>query len=111
MTDLPIEISVDDTQQLVESDSAVLLLDCRNPDEFKFVHLPNATLIPMDEITTRSEELTKSEADRIVVYCHMGVRSRMVTQWLRENGFPAAQSMAGGIDAWSVQIDTTLPRY
>lgn len=111
MTDLPLDISITDTQQLIESESDVLLLDCRNQDEYDFVHLNDAKLIPMDEITTRCDELSKEGTKQIVVYCHMGVRSQMVARWLRENGFPTAQSMAGGIDAWSVAIDPSLRRY
>jgi len=110
MNELPLEITVTEAQRLIESESEILLLDCRNQDEYDFVHLAGATLIPMDEITTRCDEL-KSESDRIVVYCHMGVRSQMVSRWLRENGFPAAQSMAGGIDAWSLEIDPSIRRY
>jgi rhodanese-related sulfurtransferase len=47
----------------------------------------------------------------VVVHCHHGGRSMQVTRWLRQQGFAKAQSMAGGIDAWAAEIDTSLPRY
>jgi len=49
--------------------------------------------------------------DHIVVVCHHGVRSMNVTAWLRQQGFEKAQSMRGGIDAWSRRVDGTLPTY
>jgi rhodanese-related sulfurtransferase len=45
------------------------------------------------------------------VHCHHGGRSLRVVRWLREQGFSRAQSMAGGIDQWAVDIDPSLPRY
>ena len=108
-----LEISIQEAQRVIAETPPddYLLLDCRNRDEHAFVHIPNATLIPMDEITSREAELRAYQGRKIIVYCHMGVRSAMVTQWLRENEFPHAQSLAGGIDAWSVQVDPSLPRY
>ena len=47
----------------------------------------------------------------IVIHCHHGGRSLRVARWLRENGFQHAQSMAGGIDEWSQEIDSSVPRY
>ena len=47
----------------------------------------------------------------IVAYCHHGVRSRQVANWLRGQGFTQVQSLAGGIDRWTLEIDATLPRY
>ena len=88
-----------------------VLLDCRTAEEFKHVALSGAIHIPMDQLADRLEELDSQRSERIVVYCHMGVRSEMVSNWLRENGFPKSQSMAGGIDAWAMQIDTSLARY
>ena len=111
MTDLPLEISATEAQQLLDSSSSILLLDCRNQDEYDLVHIENSTLIPMDQVTIRTGEIGELKKERIVVYCHMGVRSLMVCRWLRENGFPNTQSMAGGIDAWSVAVDPTLRRY
>jgi rhodanese-related sulfurtransferase len=66
--------------------------------------------IPMREIPSRLSELGAKEG-HIVVHCHHGGRSLRVTQFLRQQGFEQAQNMAGGIDAWSVEVDAAVPRY
>jgi rhodanese-related sulfurtransferase len=55
----------------------------------------------------------EARADKapLIVYCHHGVRSLNVVQWLREQGLEACQSLAGGIDAWSLTVDPSVPRY
>ncbi len=108
---LPILITVEEVHALRESAEAFVLLDCRTNEEHALVHLEGSVLIPMDEIPHRLELLEAHKSDRIVVYCHMGVRSHMVCQWLRGQGFTLAQTMTGGIDQWSVTIDTDLLRY
>ncbi len=65
----------------------------------------------MSEITTRLDELADARDAQLVVHCHHGGRSLKVARWLRENGFAQAQSMAGGIDQWSQEIDPSVPRY
>lgn len=66
--------------------------------------------MPMGEVPSRAhQELDPDE--RLVVVCHMGVRSMNVTVWLRNQGFEQAQSLRGGIDAWSTEVDAGVPRY
>ena len=65
----------------------------------------------MNELVARVSELAKYRDHRLVVHCHLGVRSLQVAHWLRQSGFAQAQSMAGGIDAWSLEIDPSIPRY
>ena len=65
----------------------------------------------MREIPSRVGELGGKEAGRVVVHCHPGGRSLRVTQYLRQQGFTQVQNMAGGIDAWSQQVDSSVPRY
>ncbi len=111
MDELPIETDVTSVNQWLEDDADFLLLDCRGLDEHAAVHLKSCTLIPMPELPDRVAELGDDRDRHIVVYCHVGGRSLMVAQWLRQQGFHRAQSMAGGIDAWSTEIDKSLPRY
>ncbi|HQU46751.1 MAG TPA: rhodanese-like domain-containing protein, partial [Pirellulales bacterium] len=59
----------------------------------------------------RVSELEPHRGRAIVVHCHHGGRSLRVAQWLRQQGFAAAQSMSGGIDAWAAEIDPDVPRY
>jgi rhodanese-related sulfurtransferase len=53
----------------------------------------------------------KADEGNLVVYCHHGARSLQVAHWLREQGIQACQSMMGGIDRWSLEVDPTVPRY
>jgi rhodanese-related sulfurtransferase len=98
-------------KQLLDDHQPLTLLDCREQDEYEYVHLEGAKLIPMHELPQRLGELGDDTARRVIVYCHHGQRSLMVAQWLRAQGWRDAQSMAGGIDAWSLHIDPTRPRY
>lgn len=107
----PVEIDVHAVQQLRSSDEDFLLLDCREIEEWQTVKLDGATLIPMGSMPARIGELEPYRDKRIVVYCHHGGRSLQVTRWLRQQGFDQAQNMRGGIDAWSLKIDPSLPRY
>ena len=88
-----------------------LLLDCREQDEYDLVHVADSTLLPMSELARRVDELAPHRDREILVLCHHGMRSLQVATWLREQGFAEARSIAGGIDAWSCQIDSSLPRY
>lgn len=107
----PAEIDVRTVKRLFDEKESFLLLDCREADENQLVRISGSTLIPMRELQQRLGELTPHKSGRIVVHCHHGGRSRKVTEFLRQQGFAGAQNMTGGIDAWSVEIDPTLPRY
>jgi rhodanese-related sulfurtransferase len=112
MPDVPIEIDCHSTRSLLDAgDPHFLLLDCREPDEHAMVRIDGAKLIPMSELAVRHAELAPYRERRIVVYCHHGGRSLRVARWLREQGFASAQSMAGGIDQWALDIEPGLPRY
>jgi rhodanese-related sulfurtransferase len=104
------EISVEQLKQQLASDNPPLLLDVREPWEFQTASITSAKLIPMGDIPGRvHQEL--DEDQHIAVLCHHGARSLNVTMWLRQQGFEKAQSVAGGIDAWSRAIDPTVPTY
>lgn len=107
---LPLEITVDDLKARLAAGDAPLLLDVREPWEFQTAHLPNSTLVPMNEVPGRAfSELDEDQP--IAVLCHHGARSLSVANWLRQQGFSRAQSVAGGIDLWSRVIDPSIPRY
>jgi len=108
---LPIEIDCRAVQALQAAGDDFLLVDCREPDEYAHVRIEGAVLIPLQELPGRAAELAQDRAGRIVVHCHHGGRSLKAANWLRQNGYPQAQSMAGGIDAWAVEVDATLKRY
>jgi rhodanese-related sulfurtransferase len=109
-----IEVSSSDVAEHLENTdvpSRPLLLDCRTAEEHAIAKIEGAVLIPMQEIAERLSELEPWREKPIVVHCHHGVRSLRVTHFLREKGFSQAQSMKGGIDAWSVEVDPSVPRY
>lgn len=111
-TPLPVDIDVRAVQQLLAAGGdGFLLLDCREPSEHATAHIAGATLMPMKTIPSRLAELEPFRQGRIVVHCHHGGRSARVTAWLRQQGFASAQNMTGGIDAWSQEIDPSVPRY
>ena len=107
---LPLEIDVRSVKQMVDQAEKFTLLDCREASEVATARIMGATHIPMREIPARIAELGAKE-DRIVVHCHHGGRSQRVTQFLRQQGYDQAQNMAGGIDAWSLDVDPSVPRY
>lgn len=89
--------------------SPPVLLDVREHWEVQLAALPQARHIPMGDIPRRWQELP-TEAD-IVVYCHHGVRSAQVVAFLERVGMSRVYNLAGGIDAWSAEIDPTVARY
>jgi rhodanese-related sulfurtransferase len=90
-------------------DGDVVLLDVREPDELAIASVDGALHIPMREIPARLGELDASKP--LVVMCHAGGRSRRVAEFLQGNGFPNVFNLQGGIDAWSTQLDSRVPRY
>ncbi|SRR5579872_1386426 len=107
---LDYEITPDAVKALHDGQHSFVLLDVREPWEFQAAQIDDSKHIPMGDIPSRAhQELDPDE--HIVVICHHGVRSLSVTNWLRQQGFDKAQSMRGGIDAWSRQIDPKVPLY
>ena len=89
----------------------VYLLDVRQPWENEAVALPGSHLIPIDQLIQRSSEINPPDDALIVVYCHHGIRSRSGAALLGQLGFRNLASLAGGIDAWSLHVDPSVPRY
>lgn len=106
------EISAQELKDLLAGDSGkrCILLDVREPWEHEEARIEGSILMPMGDIPGRAHQELDPES-HVVAICHHGVRSMSVTAWLREQGFEQAQSLRGGIDAWSAEIDTSIPRY
>jgi rhodanese-related sulfurtransferase len=104
------EISADQLKQLLASDNPPLLLDVREQWEYDTAHIDGAKLMPMGDVPSRAHQ-ELDEEEPVLVLCHHGARSLSVTAWLRNQGFEKAQSVSGGIDAWSRAIDPTVPLY
>ena len=105
--DTPLETDVATAAQLLRN--GALLLDIREPFEVATCAVTGSRHIPMRQVP---ENLPALPRDRLIlVLCHAGARSLRVTQFLRANGLTLASSVAGGIAAWSEQIDPALARY
>jgi len=103
------EISAQDLKTRLDRNEPPLLLDVRQDWETKLCRLPNAVHIPIEEIELRTDELNRE--DDIVVYCHQGVRSAAVAEYLRSLGFPRVRNLTGGVDSWARTIDPGMRRY
>lgn len=106
---LDYEISPSEAATLINQ-TGVRLVDVREPWEFATARVEGSLLIPMGEVPARAHQELDPE-ERLLVLCHHGVRSMNVTVWLRNQGFEQAQSVRGGIDAWSAQVDPAIARY
>lgn len=111
MSELPEEISAPETAALLTS-GRILLLDCREPDEHATTRIEGAKLVPLSSWSTAFPNAFPADKDTpIVIHCHHGMRSLRATRFLRQQGYSHVQSMAGGIEAWSLEVDPMVQRY
>jgi len=104
------EITPEDVKAKLAAGEPFTLLDVRESWEFETAKIVGAKLMPMGDVPSRAHQELDPD-DHLVVVCHHGVRSMNVTVWLRQQGFEKAQSMRGGIDAWSKRVDPKVPVY
>jgi rhodanese-related sulfurtransferase len=103
------EISPQDLKARLAGSDRPFLLDVRQDWETRLCRLENAVHIPIEEIELRADELNLD--DEIVVYCHQGVRSAAVADYLRQRGFKNVKNLLGGLDSWARTVDPTMRRY
>jgi rhodanese-related sulfurtransferase len=108
---MPAEISAVDLAARLKAAEPMLIIDVREPWEREIGHLPADIHIPMNEIPGRLAEIAPAPGGAIVAYCHAGVRSFAVASFLEQAGHANVFSLAGGIDAWSCDVDPQTPRY
>ena len=108
------EITVKQLKALLDAkQKEVLLLDVRNPHEYEIAQIPGAVLVPLSDIESgEGVEKVKSllNGHDLVVHCRSGVRSAKALNLLKENGIEGT-NVAGGILAWSEEIDPSVPQY
>jgi rhodanese-related sulfurtransferase len=104
-----LNVTPQEVKSKLDRGDKIVLVDVREPWEFAINRLNGAIHVPLAELGRRFQELTP-EAE-IVCYCHVGVRSLKAAEFLKQQGYQNARNLAGGIDAWSVQIDPSVPRY
>ena len=103
------EITPQDLKARLDRNDRPVLVDVRDDWETKLCRLDNALHIPMEELEFRTDELNR--ADDIVVYCHHGVRSAAVADYLRRLGFSRVRNLSGGLDAWARAVEPSMRRY
>lgn len=103
------EISALEAAILRDNNKDAVFLDVREDSELAICRIDGALHIPMGEIPERYKALPKEGP--LLVFCHHGMRSLSVVQYLEAKGFENALNLAGGIHAWAVEVDPEMRRY
>ena len=103
------DITPHDLKEWLDRGEEISVLDVREPHEFEICRIPGSTLIPIGQLHSRVGELDRDS--HIVAHCRSGVRSAKAVKLLREAGFPRVENLAGGILAWSDEVDPSVPKY
>ncbi len=103
------ELSVFDLLKLRKQKASYLLLDVRESDELLISNFPNSLHIPMHQIPAKWQDLPRNQ--QIIVFCHYGTRSRIVVEFLKQQGLENVFNLSEGIDAWARDIEPEMERY
>jgi len=108
-----LEISAEEVKSKLDKSENFTLIDVREPSEYEICRIDGSVLIPLGEIEAMKPQNLNglSQKDEIILHCKAGVRSLKAVKALKKMGFENAKSMAGGIEAWSEKIDSSVPRY
>jgi adenylyltransferase/sulfurtransferase len=102
-------ISPKELKARLDNGDKLVLVDVREEWEYSLAKLEGSTLIPLG---TLPQSLARLSHDlEIIAICHHGMRSADATNFLLQQGFTKVKNLVGGIDAWSIQVDGTVPRY
>lgn len=105
------EISVTEAQRRLTGPNPPRLIDVRESDEFEIARIPGAELLPLSQWPAVAQEKLTDLTQPLLIQCHHGGRSGQATAFLLRNGYSDVTNLAGGIDAWSLEIDPSIPRY
>jgi len=106
----PDEVTVQDMKKALDDPKlGITVVDVREPDEYEIAHVNGVPLLPLSELRDRFTELDPNQ--RYYLHCKVGMRSLQALNFLRQQGFKYVKSVKGGIDAWSQEIDSNVPRY
>jgi rhodanese-related sulfurtransferase len=103
------DLTPEQLRDLIAQGRTPRLIDVRDPEEFALGHLPGAEWLPPAEIAEWSRELDPNQ--EILIYCHHGVRSLHAVMYLTTRGFKHMMHLRGGLDAYSLRADPSVPRY
>ncbi len=102
-------ITVRELKDRLDKGDDIFILDVREPHEFSMAKIEGSVLIPLGTIPNSLDQLDPNR--EIVAMCHKGMRSADAMGFLLQQGFSNVKNLVGGIDAWSVEIDQSVPRY
>ena len=102
-------ITVRDLKNRLDRGDKLFLLDVREPHEYSLAKIEGSVLVPLGTLPNSLDQLDKGS--EIIAYCHRGMRSADAVGFLLQQGFSNVKNLIGGIEAWSVEIDPTVPRY
>jgi len=103
------EITCVDLKKRIDAKKPFVLIDVREPHEFQISRIPGSTLIPLGDVPKRWQEIPSDQ--EIIIHCKAGVRSAKALIFLQQQGYQNLLNLKGGIDAWSEEVDPSLPRY
>jgi adenylyltransferase/sulfurtransferase len=104
------EITATELKQRLDNGDDIQIIDVREPHEYEIAQIPNSTLIPLGQVLGRMNEI--DPARETVVHCKMGGRSAKAIEGLKRSGFTGKLvNLAGGITAWSNEVDPSVPKY
>lgn len=104
------QISVTDLKSKLDNKEDLVLVDCREAEEHEFCKIDGSVLIPLSRFQESYEEHLKPEQN-VVIHCHHGGRSQRACEFLESKGFQNLSNVTGGIEAWSLQVDSSVKRY
>ena len=102
------QISVNELKRRIDAGEDLFILDVREPFEYQIANI-GGKLIPQGEVPQRLAEIDRDR--EIIVHCKSGGRSQRIAEFLKQSGYPDVANLAGGILAWSSEIDPTVPKY
>jgi rhodanese-related sulfurtransferase len=105
------EISATEAHARLLSAQPPRLIDVREPDEWELTRIAGAELLPLSQWPAIVLEKLTDPAQPLVIHCHHGARSMRAAEFLAARGFADVVNLAGGIDAWSSEVDANVPRY
>ena len=95
--------------QALQENPDLILVDVREDNEYAYAHIQNSLHIPLRQLPERQSQL--NSAQPIAIICHHGMRSMLAWQFLQHQGYSQLFNIQGGIDAWSLACDSSVPRY
>lgn len=107
---MPGEITVEVLKEKLDGKEKIVLVDCREQDEYDFCRIEGSVFIPLSEFEDRAENELDQDAE-IFIHCHHGGRSLKACLFLEELGYENVSNVVGGIEQWSLRVDPKVPRY